>query len=117
MNKRRSTPRKAKQRATTGALRESYHFIRQITEVSPVVLDVFDLVTERHSYRSSNAVNLFGYTRDEIAQMKDLLSVHRTWNSSGASPSGPRNSRRSTTQRTGRGGNTKARLQNRVNRE
>jgi hypothetical protein len=75
MKKRCSTPRKAKQRPTTGALRASYHFIRQITEVSPVVLDVFDLVTESHSYRSSNVVNLFGYTRDEIAQMKDHFSV------------------------------------------
>jgi len=60
---------------TTEALPESERFIRQVAELSPVVLDVFDLLTERHCYRSSNTVNLFGYTPDEIAQMKDHFSL------------------------------------------
>jgi PAS domain S-box-containing protein len=60
---------------TEEALREKERFIRQITELSPVVLDVFDLVAGRHTYFSSNSVNLFGYTPDEVTQMKDKFSV------------------------------------------
>jgi len=61
--------------AATEALPENERFIRQMAELSPVVLDVFDLSTERHSYRGSNTVSLFGYTADEIDQMKDIFSV------------------------------------------
>lgn len=71
----RSTNSKVKQPATTEALCESERLIRQITELSPAVLNIFDLVTERHTYFSSNSVNLFGYTPDEIAQMKNHYAV------------------------------------------
>jgi PAS domain S-box-containing protein len=57
------------------ALREQERFIHQITELSPVVLDVFDLVAERHNYFSSDVINLFGYTQDELARMKDQFTV------------------------------------------
>src|ERR1700730_10889897 len=70
-----STDPEAELRATTEAPPESERFIRQVAELSPVVLDVFDLLTERHCYRASNTVNLFGYTPDEIAQMKDHFSL------------------------------------------
>ena len=66
---------KAEQRATIEPLRESERFVRQITELSPVVLNVFDLVTERHTYFSSNTVGLFGYTPDEIAHMQNHYAV------------------------------------------
>ena len=71
----RSTDPEAELRDTTEALPESERFIRQVAELSPVVLDVFDLLTERHCYRSSNTVNLFGYTPGEIAQMKEHFSL------------------------------------------
>ncbi|HEV2802726.1 MAG TPA: PAS domain S-box protein [Pyrinomonadaceae bacterium] len=57
------------------ALRERERFIQQVVELTPVVLDVFDLQTEHHTYFSSDVVNLFGYTRDEIAGMEDQFSV------------------------------------------
>jgi PAS domain S-box-containing protein len=57
------------------ALRERERLMLQITELSPVVLDVFDLATGRHTYRSSNTVSLFGYTPDEIEQMENHWAV------------------------------------------
>src|ERR1700681_361429 len=61
---------KVEQPATTEAIGKRERFIRQITELSPVVLNIYDLVTERHTYFSSNSVNLFGNTPDEMPQMK-----------------------------------------------
>jgi PAS domain S-box-containing protein len=66
---------KVEQPATTEAICKRERFIRQITELSPAVLNIFDLVTERHTHFSSNSVNLFGYTPDEIAQMKNHYAV------------------------------------------
>jgi PAS domain S-box-containing protein len=56
------------------ALREQKRFLHQIAELTPVVLNVFDLVTERDTYISPDVVNLLGYTADEIAQMGDPIS-------------------------------------------
>jgi PAS domain S-box-containing protein len=64
------TPRKRAEEA----LREQERFIHQIAELTPVVLNVFDLVTERDTYISSDVFTLLGYTPDEIAQMEDPIS-------------------------------------------
>jgi PAS domain S-box-containing protein len=58
-----------------GMLREKEHFIHQIAELTPVVLDVFDLVTERYIYFSSDVFDLYRYTQDEIARMQDPFST------------------------------------------
>ena len=42
------------------ALRERDRFIRNLVELTPVVVDVFDLQTERHPYFSSDVDALFG---------------------------------------------------------
>jgi PAS domain-containing protein len=41
----------------------------------PVVLDVFDLMTGRHTYFSSDTLTLYGYTREEMVQMADTFAV------------------------------------------
>jgi PAS domain S-box-containing protein len=46
-----------------------------MTELSPVVLDVFDLGTGRHTYFSGGSVTLFGYTAEELTQMPDKFAV------------------------------------------
>jgi PAS domain-containing protein len=56
-------------------LREKDRFIRHITEVTPVVLGVFDLVTSRHTYFSKHAVNLYGYTQREFEEIQDPVAV------------------------------------------
>jgi PAS domain S-box-containing protein len=56
------------------ALREQERFIHQIAELTPVVINVFDLVTERDTYISTDIVNLVGYTAEEIARMDDPIS-------------------------------------------
>jgi PAS domain S-box-containing protein len=53
------------------ALQEKEHFIHQIAELTPVVLTVLDFSTGRHTYISSDVVQLHGYTLDEITQMND----------------------------------------------
>lgn len=57
------------------ALRDKERLIRQVSELTPVVLDIFDLATERPFYFSREGVTLYGYTLDEMKQMKDPLSV------------------------------------------
>jgi PAS domain S-box-containing protein len=57
------------------ALDEQQRFIRGITDLSPVMLDVFNVATESHHYFSSDVVNLLGYTADQIAQMEDKYST------------------------------------------
>ena len=56
------------------ALREQERLIHQIAELTPVVINVFDLVTERDTYISSDVFSLLGYTSAEIAQMEDPIS-------------------------------------------
>jgi PAS domain S-box-containing protein len=53
------------------ALREKERFINQIAELTPVVIDVFDLTTLRHTYFSRDVVDLYGYTAEEFLQMKE----------------------------------------------
>lgn len=57
------------------ALDEQQRFIRRITDLSPVMLDVFNVATGSHHYFSSDVVNLLGYTADQIAQMEDKYST------------------------------------------
>ena len=57
------------------ALREKERFANQIAELSPFVINVFDLTTRRSIYVSSDAVSLFGYTAQEILEMEDPFSV------------------------------------------
>ncbi|MBV9959187.1 MAG: PAS domain S-box protein, partial [Acidobacteria bacterium] len=57
------------------ALRERERFISHITELSPVMLDVYDIDTGQHPYFSSDVSELLGYTADEIGQMEDRFSV------------------------------------------
>jgi len=56
------------------SLREKERFVSQIAELTPVVLSVYDLVTEHDTYISPDVVNMHGYTQDELAQMKDLIA-------------------------------------------
>jgi PAS domain S-box-containing protein len=56
------------------ALRGQSRFIQQITELTPIVISVFDLVTERDTYLSSDVIGLSGYSPNEIAQMEDVVS-------------------------------------------
>jgi hypothetical protein len=44
-------------------LRERERFIHKIAELSPVVLDVFDLTTGRHAYHSSDSGEPVSVTR------------------------------------------------------
>ncbi|HEX8853062.1 MAG TPA: PAS domain S-box protein, partial [Pyrinomonadaceae bacterium] len=57
------------------ALDEQQRFIRRITDLSPVMLDVFNVVTGSHNYFSSDVANLLGHTADQIAQMGDEFST------------------------------------------
>lgn len=57
------------------ALRERERFIRQVAELTPVLINVFDLMTERNTYISPNAINVVGYTPDEITQMNDPFAL------------------------------------------
>jgi PAS domain S-box-containing protein len=54
---------------------QNEHLIEQIAELTPVVINVFDLETERDTYISRDVVTLLGYTRYEMAQMKDPFST------------------------------------------
>jgi len=65
----------SKRKRVEEALRESERFVRKIIELSPNVLDIFDLETEQHSFRTSDTLDLFGYTPAEIAQMEDHYAV------------------------------------------
>ncbi|MBV9925513.1 MAG: PAS domain S-box protein [Acidobacteria bacterium] len=56
------------------ALREQERLIRQIAELTPVVINVFDLVTERDTYVSSDVFTLLGYTPEEMAGMEDAIT-------------------------------------------
>jgi PAS domain S-box-containing protein len=55
------------------ALREKERIIRQVAELTPVVLDIFDLVTERPFYFGRDGISLYGYTVEEMRQMKEPL--------------------------------------------
>ena len=57
-----------------GSLREQERFIHQIAELTPVVITVFDLVTQHDIYISSDVINIHGYTLDELTRMKDLFT-------------------------------------------
>src|SRR5712671_1363023 len=59
-------------------LRQRERFILLITDLCPVVLGVFDVSTERHSYFNRGVIPMFGYTPDEMIQMKDssALLIH-----------------------------------------
>jgi PAS domain S-box-containing protein len=54
-----------------GVLHDKERFVNQIAELTPVVLDVFDLGLRRHTYFSSDVVNVFGYTAEELMQMEE----------------------------------------------
>jgi PAS domain S-box-containing protein len=73
--RRRAEAEAAKRKAADEARRAHERFIQQMTDLSPVVLDVFDLVTGRHTYFSGRSVNLFGYTSEEMTQMHDQFAV------------------------------------------
>ena len=73
--RRRAEAEAAERKVAEEAQREHARFIHQITELSPVILDVFDLVTGRHTYFSSDTLTLYGYTREEMVQMEDKFAV------------------------------------------
>jgi PAS domain S-box-containing protein len=56
-------------------LREKERFIRQILELTPVLINVFDLVTERDTYIGPQVINLVGYKPDEISEMNDPFAL------------------------------------------
>ena len=66
----------ATERETTEeTLRENENFIRHVIELSPVVLVVYDLVTEHHTYFSNDASKVYGYTGDEMARMPEPFAA------------------------------------------
>jgi PAS domain S-box-containing protein len=60
---------------TKRTLREKETFIQHVIDLSPVVLVVYDLITEHHTYFSNDALTVYGYTGDEMAQMPDPFAV------------------------------------------
>jgi len=72
---RRAEAEAAERQVADEARREHARFIHQITELTPVVLDDFDLMTGRHTYFSSDTLTLYGYTREEMVQMEDKFAV------------------------------------------
>lgn len=64
-----------KHEPTGTTLSEKEIFIRHVIELSPVVLVVYDLLTEHHTYFSNDALKVYGYTSDEMAQMPDPFAV------------------------------------------
>lgn len=71
----RSQSAETERENTEETLREKESFIRHVIELSPVVLVVYDLVTGHHTYFSSDAIKVYGYTGDEMAQMPDPFAV------------------------------------------
>lgn len=71
----RSQSEATAQKRAEETLREQDNFIRHVIELSPVVLDVYDLATEHHTYFSSDALNVFGYTGEEMARMPEPFAV------------------------------------------
>jgi PAS domain S-box-containing protein len=55
--------------------KERERFIAQMTELMPVVINVFDLDTRRTVYISQHVVDLLGYSPDEVAQMSEPIAV------------------------------------------
>ena len=80
-SERREAQRRLMNRRTTDEsfveLLEKERFIHQIAELTPVVINVFDLVTERDTYISSDVFTLLGYTPEEMIQMEDPISPFR----------------------------------------
>lgn len=58
-----------------GSLREQERYVQQIADLTPVVINVFDLATERDIYISSDVFSLLGYTPAEMVQMEDAIST------------------------------------------
>ena len=56
-------------------LREKENFIRHVIELSPVVLVVYDLASEHHTYFGNDALKVYGYTGDEMARMPDPFAA------------------------------------------
>lgn len=57
------------------ALSEQKRFTQQIAELTPVVINVFDLETNRDTYISPDVAGLLGYTSEEIIQMEDSITT------------------------------------------
>jgi PAS domain S-box-containing protein len=57
------------------ALREREQFIHQVAELTPVLINVFDLMTERDTYISPDVINVVGYTPDQITEMDDPFAL------------------------------------------
>lgn len=51
------------------------NLIRHVIELSPIVLVIYDLVTEHHTYFSSDTLKVYGYTSDEMMQMQKPFDV------------------------------------------
>jgi PAS domain S-box-containing protein len=54
---------------TEAALREKEHFLKRVTEVTPGVLHVFDLVENRSVFINKSAASLLGYSPEEMIAM------------------------------------------------
>jgi PAS domain S-box-containing protein len=54
---------------------KSNGFVRQIADLMPVVLAIFDVGTGRYVYASPNVRDLTGYTADEITSMSDPFTL------------------------------------------
>ncbi|WP_017651466.1 PAS domain S-box protein [Fortiea contorta] len=56
------------------ALQESQRFMQQVAETLPGLLYVYDLVTERNVYVNSQALEVLGYTPEQIQSMGENIT-------------------------------------------
>ncbi|HIK13076.1 MAG TPA: PAS domain S-box protein [Oscillatoriaceae cyanobacterium M33_DOE_052] len=61
------------QKRTQQALEESRNLIEQITESSPGIIYIYDLIERRNIYANRTVTDIFGYTPEEIQQLPGNL--------------------------------------------
>jgi PAS domain S-box-containing protein len=60
---------KIEQQKTESALRENQHFVQRITEATPSILYLYDLIEKRHVYNNREMAEVLGYSPKEIQSM------------------------------------------------
>jgi PAS domain S-box-containing protein len=60
---------KLEQQKTESALRENQHFVQRITEATPSILYLYDLIEKRHIYNNREMAEVLGYSPTEIESM------------------------------------------------
>ncbi len=59
------------QKAAEATLREREHFLQRVTDVSPSVIQVFDLIEQRSIFINRSVGSILGYSGEEIVAMGD----------------------------------------------